>query len=102
MATPNAIARPYAQAAYEFALSRKELSQWEAMFRLGAEVVEQPLIAKALSNSRVSSQQWFKLMSDLLAPTLNASRKNFLRLLTDNRRLGAFPVILDLFKEYEE
>lgn len=100
MATLTSIARPYAQAAYAFALAKKELPQWEALLRTAAEVVQQPLLFKALSNSRVSPQQWYSLMSDLLAPSLTENRKNFLRLLTENQRLSALPAILDLFKEY--
>jgi F-type H+-transporting ATPase subunit delta len=101
MATINSIARPYAQAAYEFALAKKELPQWGTMLRTAAEAVQQPLVSKALSNSRVTSQQWYLLMSEILSSSLNESRKNFLRLLTENRRLSALPTIVELFKEYE-
>lgn len=101
MANLNAIARPYAQAAYEFARDKKELPQWAAMLHAASEVVQQPLIAKALSNNRIPPQKWLSLMSDVLASSLDGNRKNFLRLLTDNRRLETLPTILDFFKEYE-
>ena len=101
MATLTSIARPYAQAAYAFALAKKELPQWGVMLRTAAEAVQQPMLSTALSNSRVTPQQWFLLMSDVLAYSLNENRKNFLRMLTENRRLSALPAILELFKEYE-
>jgi F-type H+-transporting ATPase subunit delta len=101
MATLNSIARPYAQAANATALAKKELPQWESMLRIAAEAVQEPLVSKALSNSRISPQQWNALLGDILASSLNDNRKNFLRLLTENRRLSALPMILELFKEYE-
>jgi len=101
MATLPSIARPYAQAAYEFALAKKELPQWGKMLRMAAEVVQQPLLSTILSNTRISPQQWFSLISDILSTELNEDRKNFLRLLTENKRLSALPAILEFFKEYE-
>lgn len=101
MATINSIARPYAQAAYEFALAQKDLPRWGQLLRVAAEVVQEPAVSKALSHSRISPQQWYLLMSEVLASYLNDNTKNFLRLLTENKRLSALPVIFALFKEYE-
>ncbi|HSW70666.1 MAG TPA: F0F1 ATP synthase subunit delta [Gammaproteobacteria bacterium] len=100
MATIASIARPYAQAAYNFALAKKELPLWEKMLQSATELVQEPRIAKLLAHSRISAQQWFLLFSEILAP-LNENTKNFLRLITENKRLSALPTILELFKEYE-
>ncbi len=101
MATINSIARPYAQAAYEFARAKKDLSRWGMMLGTAAEAVQQQDISKVLSNSRITPEQWFLLMSDVLSSFLNESIKNFLRLLTENKRLAALPLIYSLFKEFE-
>jgi len=101
MATTYSIARPYAQAAYEFARAKKELPAWSSMLHVAAQIVERPEISKLLSNTRISAQQWFSLCSDLLASYLDQDRKNFLRLITENRRLEALPAIAELFLEYE-
>lgn len=101
MTNINSIARPYAQAAYQYAQAKKELPVWGNMLRTAAEAVQQPAVSKALSNTRISPQQWFLLFSDILSSSLNEERKNFLRLLTENNRLSVLPTIADLFKEYE-
>jgi F-type H+-transporting ATPase subunit delta len=101
MATLSAIARPYAQAAYEFAQAKQEISAWQTMLAAAAQTVQQPVISNVLTNTRISSQQWYSLLVDVLKPHLNESRKNFLKLITENKRLSALPTIADLFKEYE-
>jgi F-type H+-transporting ATPase subunit delta len=101
MATTSAIARPYAQAAFEYAQAQSDLPGWEAMLKSSAEAIAQPELAAIVSNTRVTSEQWFDLLSSILGPVLNDSRQNFLRLLTDNSRLAALPEIAKLFKEYE-
>lgn len=97
----TAIARPYAQAAYEFAKAKQEVPLWESMLRTAASAVREPHIARLISNTRISSEQWFSLLSDILKPYLNDDRKNFIHLLTENKRLSCMPDIAELFKEYE-
>ncbi len=101
MATLSAIARPYAHAAYEFARAEKEIRPWELMLQAAAAAIEEPELSKVLSNTCVTPQQWFSLLSEILAPHLNEKRKNFLHLLTENKRISALPAIAALFKEYE-
>lgn len=101
MATLSVIARPYAQAAFEFAQNKKELAVWGTMLETLAATAASPAVSKLLSNTSISPQQWYALFSDVAAPYLNDSRKNFLRILTENKRLGAIAAIVELFKEYE-
>lgn len=101
MATLHSIARPYAQAAYEFALAKKELPQWGRLLQTAADVVQEPQVSKALESTQVSPKQWFDFLSEVLQLSLGENQKNFLRLLTENRRLYVLPWINDLFKEYE-
>jgi len=100
MATTSAIARPYAQAAFEFARDRNDLASWEQLLRAAAEVVQRPDLSRVLNDPRVSPQQWLVLFGDLFAPLLDESRRHFLQLLVKNRRLPAFPAIADLFAKY--
>lgn len=101
MATLHSIARPYAQAAYEFALEKKELPQWGTMLRIATESIQQPEVSKAFESMQVSPEQWLLLMKEVLMPWLNEYRTNFLRLLTENQRLFVLPFIYEFFKEYE-
>lgn len=101
MATLSAIARPYAQAAYEHAQAKQEISAWQAMLAAAAQVVRQPIISSVLTNTRVSPQQWYSILADVLNPYLNESQKNFLRLVAENKRLLVLPSIAELFKQYD-
>lgn len=101
MATLSAIARPYAQAAYEFAQEKQDLAVWDLMLQTAAKAIQLPVLSKLLSNDRVSPKQWFSLLCDILKPCLNEERKNFLRLLTENKRIAAFPDISEMFRQSE-
>lgn len=101
MATLSAIARPYAQAAYEFAQANQEIPAWRTMLTAAAQTVQQPITSNVLTNTRISPQQWYSIFVDVLKPFLNEQRKNFIKLITENKRLSALPAIVDLFKEYE-
>lgn len=98
MASLQAIARPYAQAAYEFAQAKNDLVAWDNFLETAVARVQLPAVSKVLGNSRITPQQWFLLFSELLSTSLNEDRKNFLRILTENRRLVALPEIALLLK----
>jgi F-type H+-transporting ATPase subunit delta len=108
MANFSAIARPYAQAAYEFAQAQQALPLWEELLRTAAETVQLPALASLLSNDRISAKQWFSLLSDILKSSVSAqvqqtneNWKNFLRLVSENKRVSILPQIYALFKEYK-
>lgn len=101
MAALSALARPYAQAAYEFALSQQDVAAWDALFAAATLIIEQPALQQLLTNVLISSEQWFTLLSELLQSYLNEQRKNFLQLLCDNKRVAMIPAITQLFKEYD-
>ena len=101
MATIIAIARPYAQAAYQFASAKKELPQWGALLESAANLVKDPAVASLMTNTRILPEKWLSLFKEVLAPYLNEERQNFLRFLAENSRLSALPAIAVMFKEYE-
>jgi len=99
--TLSAVARPYAQAAYEFSETAQQISAWNALLQMAAGIVQQPEVHALLSNTCISARQWLSFFEDSLRPYLDEHRKNFLRLVMDNRRMAALPEIAVLFKEYE-
>lgn len=94
------IARPYAHAAFEYALAKKTLPAWEAMLSSAALVTENPQVQRLLSNPSISIGQITSFYCDVLASMLDEEQKNFLHLLADNGRLAALPDIAALFKTY--
>lgn len=94
------IARPYALAAFEYARDQKQLPAWKAFLANTAEIVRQPEIKKLLSNPEISAEKWYDLIIGVLADQLDTERKNFLHLVTQNKRLVVLPEISALFDGY--
>jgi F-type H+-transporting ATPase subunit delta len=93
MANLSSIARPYALAAFEYARDHKQLPAWKGFLEAAAAYTQQSEISRLLMNPEVQSADIFSLFSDLLAVHLDAERKNFLSLLTENQRFNALPEI---------
>jgi F-type H+-transporting ATPase subunit delta len=89
------IARPYAAAAFEYAKEKKELAHWKNFLDGAAEISSLPDVLNLLEDPEISSDKIFALFSETLA--LNSAQKNFLHLLTKNRRLAILPQIAELF-----
>lgn len=100
MANLAGIARPYAIAAFESAREKQQLPAWKNFLAAAALVVQQPAMLKLLGDPSVSPSKLSDLFIDVLASTLDNERKNFLLLLTQNKRLNALPAIVELFNTY--
>lgn len=92
------IARPYVAAAFEYALANKDVAAWEAMLDAAAVVSQDSSVAGLLASPTVTKAQLTDLYFDILNPLLDANKKNFIRLLADNNRLGILPDIAESFK----
>lgn len=106
MAELSTIARPYAKAAFEFALEHGQLAQWSGMLQFAATVALHGEVRELLGNPRFTSEQAAELFTDLLGDQADEHGKNFLRLLADNGRLAALPDVAALYEvqrsEYEK
>lgn len=94
------IARPYALAAFEYARDQKQLPAWKAFLANSAEIVTQPEISKLLNNPEISAEKWFELINAVQSDQLTTEQKNFLHLVTQNKRLIVQPEIAVLFNDY--
>lgn len=94
------IARPYAMAAFEFALDKGVIPAWEAMLNAASLMTDDPALLSLLTSPRVTSHQLAALYCDVLSKNVDAEMKNFIQLLADYHRLSALPAIADLFKSY--
>lgn len=102
MTTTNmtTIARPYALAAFEFAVDKNALSAWETMLDAASLLTQDASVQQLLTSPKVTSQQLANLYSDVLAKRLNIEMTNFIQLLAEYDRLSVLPDIAELFKSY--
>ncbi len=90
------IARPYAKAAFAFALERDEILAWQNMLTFSAGLIEHPQVAKLFDEQPyLKCVEVFHALSD---GVLDEYGKNFIALLAENYRLQALPQILTAFE----
>lgn len=95
----NTIARPYALAAFEFALEKSDLAAWENMLRTAAFIAQDKDMARLFISPKATQQELAEIFCEILAP-IDAEKKNFISLLAEYERLVALPEIAALFATY--
>ncbi|MXP67616.1 F0F1 ATP synthase subunit delta [Pantoea sp. Aalb] len=89
------IARPYAKAAFDFAVEHKKIEHWQAMLEFAVKVVGNERILNlsyALSPNSLSS--FFNEVCDV---HLDQYAKNLIKIMAENNRLIALPFVLAQF-----
>jgi F-type H+-transporting ATPase subunit delta len=99
MAELSTMARPYAKAAFEYALSSEKLDNWSRMLKTAAGVAEQPKVAELLTSPSATSEQLSRIFIDLCGDELSKHGANFVSELATNKRLSLLPQISDQFEE---
>lgn len=99
MAELRTVARPYARAAFQKALSESALASWsEQLEQLGKIALHERVAAFIASPSNTAEQKAGKL-AGICGDQISQSQKNFLQVLADNNRLGLLPEVFALFEE---
>ena len=101
MAELTTLVRPYAKAAFEYALGNGALDAWATALSTAAAIVEQPRVAQLLASPALSSTQKAQTLIDLCGDALDEPRRNFICLLAENRRLQLLPQVLELFQAFK-
>ena len=97
MAEPTTLARPYAKAAFEYALTANKLQSWFEALEVAAAVADQDQVKKALAKSGLSAEQKASVFVQVIGDSLDEKVKNFIQTLASNKRLALLPYIRDLF-----
>ena len=104
MSELTTIARPYAKAAFDFALEKGQLDKWQKMLQFSALVVENDEVSQYLTSS-LSSTQIADMFIAICGEQLDQFGQNFIRVMAENKRLNVLPNILSAFltlrAEYE-
>ena len=100
MSDLTTIARPYAKAAFDFAVKEQAVEKWAEMLFFSAEIAKNNSISSLL-NGAVSPQVIADVIIKVAEDQLNEPGQNFIKLLAENGRLSVLPNIVDLFALYQ-
>lgn len=98
MSELTTVARPYAKAAFDFAVESQAVSDWNDMLFFAAEVAKNDEIVAFLSGSHspeVTSDLFIKVCGE----QLNDKGQNLVKVMAENGRLVALPAVAELFEE---
>ncbi|MGS2720976.1 F0F1 ATP synthase subunit delta [Paraglaciecola aestuariivivens] len=92
------IARPYAQAAFDYAVENKTIAQWQEMLAFAAEVSTNDTIKSLLTGS-LAAEKLAEVFNGVCGEQLDQEGQNLITILAENRRLQALPDISVLFNQ---
>lgn len=100
MAEINTIARPYAKAAFDFAIENKAVESWAEMLGFAAMVSEnesmKPLLSGALTTSKLA-----ELFIGVCGEQINEQAQNLLKVMAENGRLEVLPAVAQLYVDMQ-
>ena len=101
MSELTTIARPYAKAAFDFAVEQRAVEKWEEMLAFAAQVAENEQIQDFLKNT-FSAQKAADTVISICGEQLDQYGQNLIRLMAENKRLTVLPAVADEFQHYVE
>ena len=105
MSELTTVARPYAKAAFEFAVEAKAIDTWHSMLVFAAEVSKNETMTTYLSGS-VSVEQAQDIFLKVCDDQIDSKGQNFIKVMAENGRLLALPEVAvqfgELKAEYEK
>jgi F-type H+-transporting ATPase subunit delta len=99
MAELSTLARPYAKAAFEYALQGNELSAWSTQLATAAAVVGDDRVSSVLSDPALTAEQQAQALIGICGDEMGSKACNFVSILADNKRLALLPEISSLFEQ---
>ena len=108
MADNHTLSRPYAEAIFDVANEAKDLANWSKALVAAKDLLRDGQVTMFLSNPRLTAEQKFTFLSDLLNTVAGTSSvfssghkqgSNFLKLLLEYGRVAVLPEIAEHFDE---
>ncbi|WP_428944600.1 F0F1 ATP synthase subunit delta [Pantoea sp. FN060301] len=90
------VARPYAKAAFDFAVEHQSVDRWQQMLAFATEVASNEQVAELLSGAlapEALSAQFIAICGD----QLDEAGQNLIKVMAENKRLPALPAVLAQF-----
>ncbi|CAM4271386.1 F0F1 ATP synthase subunit delta [Pseudoalteromonas byunsanensis] len=94
------IARPYAKAAFEFAVEKKAVEAWNEMLFFAGEVAKNEQISRFLAGS-ASVEKQAEVFAQVCAEQINDQVLNLIKVMAENGRLVALPAVAQLYAEFK-
>jgi F-type H+-transporting ATPase subunit delta len=94
------LARPYAQAAFEYATAQQQITAWSVLLEALSQIASQAKVQELLKDPRYTVQQLAEIVIALAEIEPTKEEQNFIYLLAEKRRLTLLPQIAALFVEY--
>jgi F-type H+-transporting ATPase subunit delta len=101
MAELSTLARPYAKAAFEFAVSAGTLEQWSTQLNLLAAIVADSKVAALLAQPALTTEYQAEQLIAVCGDEVGGEVQNFVRVLAENKRLSLLPHVAALFAEFK-
>ncbi|QIM69442.1 MULTISPECIES: F0F1 ATP synthase subunit delta [Basfia] len=106
MSELTTIARPYAKAAFDFAVEqsatdKSAVEKWTEMLGFAAQVADNEQIRDFFANT-FSVQKAADAMVSICGEQLDQYGQNLIRLMAENKRLTVLPAVFDEFQRYVE
>ena len=98
MSELTTVARPYAKAAFDFAIEANAVDNWLSMLVFAAEVSENETMTSYLSGG-ASVEQATELFLKVCDDQLNGNAQNLIKVMAENQRLLVLPQVLSQFSE---
>lgn len=95
------LARPYAKAAFEFALTHEAVSVWEQFLLTAEHVMKDPQIVAFQRNPDTNEEQLLELLQGVFGKTTDEFMNHFLKLLAKRKRLALLPTIARVYHDYK-
>lgn len=92
------IARPYAKAAFDFAVENKAVDKWLTMLGFAAEVAENADI-QDLIDSGLNAEKMADVFLAVCGDQLNEQSQNLIKVMAVNGRLSVLPAVVEEFAE---
>ena len=99
MIEPTTLARPYARAAFQFAVDNSVVDSWHQTLLAVAAVVAEPSVAKVLDDPATTAPQRAATVVTVLGDDIPGGVAEFVSVMAENHRLGLSGEVARLFAE---
>ncbi len=90
------VARPYAKAAFDFAVEHQSVERWQQMLAFAAGVASDEQMADLLSGAKAPEALSASFIT-VCGDQLDEAGQNLIKVMAENRRLTALPAVLQQF-----